>query len=105
MLVKFFQLSSSHQIIINCAAYQIESLFSLCIFLNQYSFAGSTPWKINQEVLDLVIKVFMNQSNHESILNDLSISRNPELLEEPTMDESIKHEGNLSGAIDNKTGT
>ena len=75
----------------------------LVYFLNQYCFVGSTPWKINQEVLDLVIKVFMNQSNHESILNDLSISRNPELLEEPTMDESIKHEGNLSGGIDNKT--
>ena len=55
--------------------------------------------------MDLVIKVFMNQANHESILNDLSISRNPELLQEPTMDESIKHEGNLSGRIDNKTVT
>ena len=64
-------------------------------FLSFNVFLGSTPWKINQEVLDLVIKVFMNQSSHESILNDLSISRNPELLQEPTMDESIKHEGNL----------
>ena len=51
---------------------------------------GSTPWKINQEVLDLVIKLFTNQSEYRCILNDLSISMEPKLVMEPEMDDSIK---------------
>ena len=56
-------------------------------------FTGSTPWKINQEVLDLVIKVFNNQSDYINILDDLSISMEPRLVPEPEIDKSIQDKG------------
>ena len=44
---------------------------------------GSTPWKINQPVLDQVIECFTNQSQYADFIDDLSIPRHRDMLHEP----------------------
>ena len=47
---------------------------------------GCTPWKVNQEILDLVIEVFNNQAAYPDILDDLSIPRHREMVRHPQSD-------------------
>lgn len=51
---------------------------------------GSTPWKIQQTILDLVTEVFQNPTKYESYLSQLGISKHPDHLEIPIIPESIK---------------
>ena len=45
---------------------------------------GSTPWKVNQEVLDLVINVFHNQKDFDDVLDDLSVPRHRDMVRKPS---------------------
>ena len=67
---------------------------------------GCTPWKINEELLDLVIEVFNNQAAYADILDDLSIPRHREMVRCPQSDcDNIvelmrKYRRNYSGCSD-----
>ena len=67
---------------------------------------GCTPWKINEELLDLVIEVFNNQAGYADILDDLSIPRHREMVRCPQSDcDNIvelmrKYRRNYSGCSD-----
>ncbi len=52
---------------------------------------GSTPWRINQPLLDVVNEVFVNQQRHEDKLSALSIPRHQELLRPPQISHALKH--------------
>ena len=43
---------------------------------------GSTPWKINQPMLDHVIECFTNQSKHADLIDDLSIPRHRDMIQD-----------------------
>ena len=51
---------------------------------------GSTPWKVNERVLDVAIDVFNHQDKHEEWLNVLAIPRHEDMIEEPTVSEEMQ---------------
>lgn len=50
---------------------------------------GSTPWKLNKDLLKVVLEVFNNQSNYTDILDTLSIPMNPKLIAEPELPNNL----------------
>ena len=51
---------------------------------------GSTPWSLNEPILDLVILIFNNQDKYLDILNDLSIPLNRDRIAKPQADEELQ---------------
>lgn len=51
---------------------------------------GSTPWKVNQPLLDLAIELFANQEDHKDLLDSAAIPRHPDQLSVPLLNENIK---------------
>ena len=61
---------------------------------------GSTAWRVNEPILDIILEVFNNQSQYEDLLSTLSIPKHQDLLSPPQMEFGLQErlsEGKVSG--------
>ena len=58
--------------------------------MDSLNLLSSTPWKVNQPVLDVVIAAFSKPDVHGAYLKDLSVPRHPSSLKAPEMSPAIK---------------
>ncbi len=66
---------------------------------------GCTPWKINRPILDLVLELFREQHQYDSILDDLSVPRHPDNVHNTPGSEGIEIDEDLKSKMKQKNVT